>query len=335
MNVLKQSAGKLPIAGHDAGCGAVVDVSEVWKTYGDVTALRGVSCTMDPGTITSLVGLNGAGKSTLISLIVGLQRPDRGRVQVGGLNPAEWGVAARKLVGFAPQELAVYMGLTVRQNLDFYCDIFRYRGQYRRRALDRAIEGLFLGALLRRKVALLSGGEKRRLHTAMALLAEAPLLVLDEPTVGADLASRTRLLGVVKDRSAEGSTIIYATHYLSEIEHLDGQILVIDKGCIKASGRVDEILRKYGQARVSLVFRTEPPPCLRQIGGVSTGNSIEVSAQDRSKDLLPFVLSLLSHEEMLQITGITFHPPTLDDIFAKLIGAEEADYHSEAGESYE
>lgn len=295
----------------------MVRVAEVWKSYGEIAALVGVSCVVRSGTITCLLGQNGAGKSTLISLIVGLQRPDRGSVLVGGMNPFQWGIGARELVGFAPQELAVYAGLTVQQNLDFYCDVYRYRGKRRIGALDRVLDDLFMRTLVHRKVALLSGGEKRRLHTALALLAEAPLLVLDEPTVGADLASRERLLETVRKRADEGAAVIYSTHYLNEIERLGGHVIFLHKGQVKAAGRVDEMLALYGETTVSLSFRDHIPESLTTLDE-GNGRSIRVSSRDAGGELLPIILNMIDPDDVRQIERVTLRPPNLDDVFVCL-----------------
>jgi len=304
--------------------GAMVEVDAVWKAYGDVVALRDVSCTVQAGTITSLVGQNGAGKSTLISLVVGLQRPDRGTVGVGGLDPFQWGTRARRLIGFAPQELAIYAGLTVRQNLDFYCDIYRYRGHRRRGVLDRAIDGLLLRDLLNRKAALLSGGEKRRLHTAMALVAEAPLLVLDEPTVGADPASRARLLDIIKARAEDGTAVIYSTHYLREIEILEGRAVILHHGRVKAAGKIADLIATYGEATVNLTFQDSVPDLLRKIGRCCDDRRVDISERDVDGDLLTTVLSRIGPAGLQRIEKVLLKPPNLDDVFAVLT-AEHSD----------
>jgi ABC-2 type transport system ATP-binding protein len=307
------------------GAGApVVRVRSVWKSYGDVAALRDVSCEVRTGTVMCLVGQNGAGKSTLLSLVVGLQPPDRGTVEVGGRNPFQWGPSSRALIGFAPQELAVYAGLTVRQNLDFYCDVYRHRGRRRREVLDRAIDGMVLRHVLDRKVRLLSGGEKRRLHTAMALVAEAPLLVLDEPTVGADPSSRSRLLEIVRARAADGAAVIYSTHYLREVEVLDGDIMILHEGRLIASGRIAELITRYGEKRVELTFRDAVPEALRGLGRCLDTRRIEIAAQDMGGDLLVAVLARLDQVELRRLEQVLMQPSNLDDVFAYLTAGTPA-----------
>lgn len=168
----------------------MLSVRGVHKSYGSVEALRGVDLTVEPGEIVGLVGPNGAGKTSLVSIVAGLRRPDRGEVHVGGLDVTRHRQEVGRLLGLAPQDLAIYPTIKVRDNLVVYGELAGLRGAELRRRIDETAETLGITDLLDRRGAALSGGQKRRLHTAMALVHRPPLLLLDEPTVGADIESR-------------------------------------------------------------------------------------------------------------------------------------------------
>lgn len=226
----------------------------VTKSYGDVVALRGVDLDVDAGSVVSLLGRNGAGKTTLLSAIAGLRRPDGGTITVGDIdlwaNPA----AAAKLVGIAPQETGIYRAVTVAENLAFFGDLAGLSKKDRNRRVHEVAEQLSLTALLDRKATQLSGGEARRLHTACALVHKPKLLLLDEPTVGADVATRGELIQAVRQLAADGAAVVYTTHYLPEVEALAADIVVIDDGQILARGTQHELIERYRVSGVEVEF---------------------------------------------------------------------------------
>ncbi len=171
----------------------MLDLQGVRKAYGDRPALDGVDLSVGAGSILGLLGPNGAGKTTLVSIVAGLRRPDQGDVRVGGIDVVRIPKAAQALIGLAPQETGVYPTLTVRDNLWFFGGLAGIRRRDRRRRLETLAAALGLEALMERRVGQLSGGERRRVHTALALVGEPPLVLLDEPTTGADVRTRAEL----------------------------------------------------------------------------------------------------------------------------------------------
>jgi len=198
----------------------VLQARQVTKSYGDVNALRGADLDVAAGSVVSLLGRNGAGKTTFLSAIAGLRRPDSGSITVDGIDIWKRPEAAAALVGIAPQETGIYRSVTVRQNLLFFAELAGLRRAERDRRVDETAETLSLTKLLDRKATQLSGGEARRLHTACALVHRPMLLLLDEPTVGADVATRGELIEAVRGLAAEGAAVVYTTHYLPEVEAL-------------------------------------------------------------------------------------------------------------------
>lgn len=208
----------------------------VTKSYGEVQALRGVDLEVEAGQIVALLGRNGAGKTTLLSVIAGLLAADAGSVELNGIDALANPDQAATLIGVAPQDTGIYPVLTVRQNLEFFCDLAAVPRNERTSRAELVADRLGLTELLDRKGNQLSGGEARRLHTACALVHRPQLLMLDEPTVGADVATRQQLIEAVRGMAADGAAVVYTTHYLPEVEALDADIVIIDDGQILARG---------------------------------------------------------------------------------------------------
>jgi ABC-2 type transport system ATP-binding protein len=227
---------------------------------------------VEAGTIVSLLGRNGAGKSTLLSVIAGLTRPDAGSITIDGIDVLQNPAKASGLLGIAPQHTGIYPPLTVRENLEFFGELSGLkRADRRKRATDIA-EQLGLSPLLDRKASTLSGGEARRLHTGCALVHRPKLLMLDEPTIGADVATRVQLIEAVKRLANEGAAVVYTTHYLPEVETLGASIVIIDNGVVLASGTKAELMSQHQLQGVEFSTATELPSALiDSLGAVVTG----------------------------------------------------------------
>jgi ABC-2 type transport system ATP-binding protein len=295
------------------------------KRYGEVVALDGVSLTVAPGEIMGLLGANGAGKTTLVSLVSGLRRPDGGTIRVGDIDVARAPDDARALIGVAPQTTGLYEVLTVRQNLAFFGELCGLR----RRALATRVEELaatlLLTALLDRPVATLSGGEKRRVHTAVALVGRPPLLLLDEPTVGADVETRAALLHVVRMLADDGSAVVYSTHYLPEVEVLGASVAMLDHGRLIARGAVDDLVAQHGAAIAELHFDGGAPACaVDGITVVVDGDVLRVGAPNPAAAAATVIAHLGS--DAARLRGIDVLQPNLDSVFLALTGRR---YHEE------
>jgi len=299
--------------------GSVLDVRGVAKAYGDVVALDGVDLEVAPGEICALLGPNGAGKTTLVSIVAGLLRADRGSVTVGGLDVATDGPGTRALLGLAPQELGVYPGVSVRANLTFFGELAGLRGVDGRRRVDEVAEALELVDLLDRPARAMSGGEKRRLHTAMALLHRPPLLLLDEPTTGVDVRTRSRLLETVKALARQdGTAICYSTHYLPEVEALDASVAIIERGRIIARGHLGGLVARHGGSAVELVFDGDAPPVPEGWEGEVVGSLLRVRADDPAEAAAVLLGGLGA--EVARLRSVEIVSPSLESVFLALTG---------------
>jgi ABC-2 type transport system ATP-binding protein len=221
----------------------------VRKCFGKITAVDNLSLEVTRGEIFGLLGPNGAGKSTTVHLAVGLLAPDEGRVSVDGLgSPASPPIRAR--IGVAPQILSLYETLSAEENLAFWGRMYRLRGK---RLLDRIQSALeFVGLIDRRRdlVKNYSGGMKRRLNLAAAVLHEPELILLDEPTVGVDPQSRNSIFDNILQLKKAGRTIVYTTHYMEEAERLCDRVGIIDHGKMLAVDTVTGLLTRLGAGPV-------------------------------------------------------------------------------------
>lgn len=207
--------------------------------------MAGVDLDVAPGQIVSVLGRNGAGKSTLISIIAGLLVPDSGTVVLDGRDAVADPAGVAGSIGIAPQETGIYPVLSVAENLTFFGELAGLDGSRRRQRVTEVAAQLGLTPLLDRPASKLSGGEARRLHTGCALVHSPRLLMLDEPTVGADVATRTQLIDAVRSLATEGAGIIYTTHYLPEVVDLDAEIVIVDEGRVLAKGSRSELIAAH------------------------------------------------------------------------------------------
>jgi len=228
----------------------MLEIEGLRKSYGKLRVLLGVDLRVAPGEVCGLIGPNGAGKTTLVSIVAGLRDADAGSVRVAGLDArAARGherKAIRATIGCAPQELGLYPTLSVRANMEFFGRWNGVTGRRLRDRVDYVASALDLADLMGRRAGDLSGGQKRRLHTGLALIHAPRLLFLDEPTVGADVVARLKLLQAVKRVAEEGCAVVYATHYLAEIESLGASVAVLEAGRIQERGPLTQVLARHG-----------------------------------------------------------------------------------------
>ncbi|MFM9443609.1 ABC transporter ATP-binding protein [Streptomyces acidiscabies] len=232
----------------------MLTVTGLVKSYGPRRALDGFDLTVAPGEIVGLIGHNGAGKTTFVETVTGLIEPDEGHLRIG---PHDTPRAARHLLGVAPQELALYGTVSARENVRLCAGLTGLRGRHRDAEITRVLEELHLTDLADRPTGTLSGGQRRRVQAATAMVGSPPLLLLDEPTAGADPETRTALLDAVKARAAAGAAVVYTTHYLPELVDLNATLALAREGRVIARGTQEALTRDLpGELRVT--FTTGP-----------------------------------------------------------------------------
>jgi ABC-2 type transport system ATP-binding protein len=224
-----------------------LELCGVVKRYrgGERPALDGLDLDLAVGGTLALLGPNGAGKSTLVSLAAGLTRPDDGTVRVLGADPAARSGATRRQIGVAPQEIGVYPQLSVTTNLRAFAELYGMRPRAARARAQELLEPFALTDLASRPAGRLSGGEQRRLHAAIALVNRPRLVIFDEPTAGADPSTREHILQAVRDLARDGTAVVYTTHYLPEVERLDADIALLERGRLIARGSLPELLERH------------------------------------------------------------------------------------------
>jgi ABC-2 type transport system ATP-binding protein len=301
----------------------MLEIRGVHKSYGVVQALSGVDLDVGSGEVLALLGPNGAGKTTLVSIVAGLRKPDRGRVWVNGIEATAQPHLARRQLGIAPQETGIYPTLSVRDNLRFFGELAGLHRQRLRERITDVAEIFSLTNLLERKGQSLSGGEARRLHTAVSVLASPPLLLLDEPTAGVDVQTRNQLLDLIKSLAEEGTAIVYSTHYMHEIEHLEASsVAILLAGKIAASGSIPHLISTLGGAAVELRFNGQPPALDLPDGTVTVRiDTLRVPANDPPAIAVTDLLQRLDGASG-ELREIKLLQPSLESVFLAITSSD-------------
>jgi ABC-2 type transport system ATP-binding protein len=290
----------------------MISARDLKKYYNGLKAVDGVSFDVTAGEIFGLLGPNGAGKTTTLNMMVGVLRPDDGWVKINGGDPSHGKV--RTGIGYAPQSLAVYDRLTAEENLAFFGRLYGLSGSRLKERISWALE--FSGLNDRRKdlAATYSGGMKRRLNLAAALVHDPPVLMLDEPTVGVDPQSRNMIFESIEELCRKGKTILYTTHYMEEAQRLCDRVAIIDHGNILALDTVAALAEKHGGVSVIDAVLTELPPNLSRLPGHIQGNRLRIETAYPMK-----ILAELSNAGV-NFIELKVERPNLETVFLNLTG---------------
>ena len=212
----------------------ILQIENLHKSYDKFEAIKGIDLNIKKGDIYGLLGPNGAGKSTLIKTITGLEKMTSGKII---FEESETSINKyKKNIGLLPQDIALYLDFTAKENVTFFCSLYGYRGRDLKERVDKALEFVGLLDIKNKKAKEFSGGMKRRLNMACAIAHNPRLIIMDEPTVGIDPQSRNHILESVRKLNEQGSTIIYTSHYMEEVEELCNNISIMDRGKVISSG---------------------------------------------------------------------------------------------------
>ncbi len=223
----------------------MIEISHLYKSYGKQLVLDDINLSIQKGEITGLLGPNGAGKTTLVSILIGIMPRDKGDIFIDGMDIDKNLPEIQTFCSIVPQNLAIYPMLSAYENLEYFGGLQGLKGQRLKARIDYCTEVASLESFLNKRVHKFSGGMKRRLNLAIGLLNNPRILYLDEPTVGVDTQSRNYLLEMIeKINREEGSTIIYTSHYMEEIEQVSDAIAIIDEGRLILNGPKEKILKQ-------------------------------------------------------------------------------------------
>ncbi len=275
-----------------------IALQNVHKVYNDQVVVNDLTLTIAPGEVFGLLGPNGAGKSTTIRMLTTLTQPTQGEIVVAGYDVVRQPYGVKQQIGVVLQQTSVDLDLTVWENMEFHGRMHHLPNPYRQKEIDRWLNYVELGDRRKDLVKTLSGGTKRRLQIARALLHRPKILFLDEPTVGLDPQTRRRLWEIIRGLNQQGMTILLTTHYMEEVEYLCDRIGILDDGTLIEVGTLDQLRRKHGEGLV-----------MRQEG-------------DRWQyQFFPTLLEAKAYlEEQPDKTGMMIRPSKLEDIFVELTG---------------
>ena len=304
----------------------LVKAHNLIKRYNGKLAVDNVNLEIAAGEIFGFLGPNGAGKSTTINMLCGLLRADQGTVEIDGIDLHRNPLEVKRRLGLVPQEIAVFDTLSAAENVEFFAKLAGLRGQTLEERVEEALAFVGLAKHRKEPPKSFSGGMKRRLNIACAIAHHPKLIIMDEPTVGIDPQSRNHILESVRELNKMGSTILYTSHYMEEVEAVCNRLAIIDHGRLIAQGTKEELKQLVGEEEKILIEIVDcnhnPVQEIRQVNGVRgvdlAGNTLTVVTPN-SQTVMQDVLFILSRHNV-RVRGIKLVEPDLETVFLSLTG---------------
>lgn len=304
----------------------LLEINNLVKRYNEVLAVDNVSMSINEGEIFGLLGPNGAGKSTTINALTGLTKADGGEIKIFGLDMKTHDMDIKREIGIVPQDIAVYEDLTTNENLRYFGKLYGLKGKLLNERVKEALDFTGLSEKARDYPRKFSGGMKRRLNIACAIVHHPRLIIMDEPTVGIDPQSRNHILQSIKELNRLGSTIIYTSHYMEEVEELCTRLVIMDHGRIIAKGTKEELENMVAvDDRVSIDLSSVNYTItdnIKKINGVKEcsveANKISIISKKHSKNL-GRIIECISETDS-EILSLNIERPSLESVFLTLTG---------------
>lgn len=309
----------------------IVKVNNLVKRYKELIALDHFNMEVEEGEILGLLGPNGCGKTTAINCILALLTYDKGEIQLFGKKMTPNSYDIKRKIGLVPQEVSVFDNLTVKENIDYFCGLYIHDRSLRKKYVEEAIEFVGLRDYEKFYPKKLSGGLKRRLNIACGIAHKPKLIFLDEPTVAVDAQSRNFILNGIKELNKEGSTIIYTTHYLEEVEMLCKRIIIMDNGKNIVSGTKEELKDMITTTeKIVVSFMAIDEETERKMKNIPHVIDVERNGEDfviKFENGFNNIANLLEFIKNNNLSYIKLYSqlPTLNDVFLELTGKELRD----------
>ncbi|AIQ65829.1 antibiotic ABC transporter ATP-binding protein [Paenibacillus stellifer] len=305
---------------------ALAELTDVVKRYDSKLTVDHVNLSIQEGEIFGLLGPNGAGKSTTISMLCGLLKLDGGSIAVDGVSVEKQPLEVKKRIGLVPQDLALYENMTAEENAMFFGKLYGLRGRLLKERVYEALAFTGLSDRAKDKPSTFSGGMKRRLNIACAIMHRPKLIIMDEPTVGIDPQSRNHILESVKTLNKMGSTVIYTSHYMEEVEAICDRVAIMDKGHIIACGTEGELRERVSHVeRIVIRAGNITPELLGELGRhpritrVETeDDKVSLSLPSSQSELQDILYIFAKHEGVIQ--SLQIEEPDLETLFLSLTG---------------
>lgn len=310
---------------------SIIRIENLVKRYGELVALDHLNLEIQEGEIFGLLGPNGSGKTTAISCLLALLKYDKGTIQVFGKNMTPDNYEAKKQIGVVLQNVAVFDELNVRENIDYFCGLYIEDKDERKKKVEEAITFVGLLDYVKMRPKQLSGGLLRRLNIACGIAHKPKLIIMDEPTVAVDPQSRNNILEGIMELNHQGSTIIYTSHYMEEIEQICSRIAILDHGRCIASGTKEELKEMIKTSETITIegigLTEEQMAAIRELPHVFEADYKEQVLKVRcesAKHNLVRVLKYLQEQEV-SFGRVFSELPTLNDVFLEITGTELRD----------